>query len=455
MDILYSIPFIVVLILLVLAFLADRKRFEKEQYVSSHDSLTGLYNREVFFAKAEELVRKNPKKKMCMVCTNIKNFKLTNDLFGNEMGDRVLADQARLLMLADYDNCIHGRIAGDKFAMLIPKENFNPELAVENTSKLQYCINDTNYKLHIAIGVYEIENVNESAQVMCDKANMAIESLKDEYGKGVVYYNDKMLDRLVNEKNVLSEFDHAIEQKQFKMYLQPQVSVDGTLMGAEAIVRWHHPKLGVLMPSEFIDIIESRGFIYKLDRYMWEQAAMKLGEWKKQGLTDIPISVNVSTKDFYYTDLYRTFTGLVEKYDIQPQVLNIEITETVFMDDVRTNIGIVNKLREYGFHVEIDDFGSGYSSLNLLKDIEADIIKIDMAFLGETDNTPKSLTIIKSIISMAKELGMTVITEGVSTKAQVDFLREVGCDICQGYYFSKPILISDFEEKYNIKPNII
>jgi diguanylate cyclase (GGDEF)-like protein len=432
----------------VVALIAERIRYKKEQYRSTHDILTGLYNRESFFAKTEEILHKNPKRKMYMICTNIKNFKLTNDLFGYEMGDRVLIDQSKLLTLANYDDCIHGRIAGDKFAMLIPKEDFKEKLAVENTSKLQYLINDANYKLHILIGVYEINDINEKAQVMCDKANMAIESLNEDYGKVVAYYDAGMFDYLVNEKNVLSDFDMGLDNNQFKMYLQPQIARTGELIGAEAMVRWHHPKMGVLMPADFIEIIEKRGFIYKLDRCMWEQAARQLSIWQEKGIDDLSISVNVSTKDFYFTDLYKTFTRLVEKYNIIPQKLKIEITETLFMEDVKGHMDTIRRMKEYGFCIELDDFGSGYSSLNMLKDIDADIIKIDMAFLEETDNIKRSRTIIRSIINMAKDLGMDVITEGVRTKEHINFLTDAGCDIFQGYYYSKPIIVDEFEKKY-------
>lgn len=447
----YIAPILIVLLLLTVAYCIESERFRKEEYIASHDSLTGLYNRESFFKKAEEIIRKNPNRKRYMVCTNIKNFKLTNDLFGKEMGDRVLADQARLLALADYDECIHGRIAGDKFAMLIQKENFNPELAAKNTLKLQYLINNANYKLHICIGVYEITDIEETAQVMCDKANMAIESMQGDYGRFIAYYDEDMLEKLVHEKNILSELDHALEDHQFRMYLQPQISNTGELTGAEAIVRWHHPTRGILMPGDFIDVIEKRGYILKLDEQMWEQAAAKLGEWKKRGINNISISVNVSTKDFYYTDLYKAFTALVEKYDIDPALLNIEITETVFMSDVQSHLKVINQLKAYGFHIEIDDFGSGFSSLNMLKDIEADILKIDMAFLEETNTPARNRIIIKAVIAMAKELGMEVITEGVRTREHVDFLTEMGCDIFQGFYFDMPISVDRFEEKYGIK----
>lgn len=424
------------------------RRFREEQYLATHDRLTGLYNREYFFQKAEQILQRRPEVERYMVCTNIKNFKLVNDLFGEEIGDRVLVDQASLLKFYNYEDCIQGRIGADRFAMLIAREHFNADLAARHTGRLQYLINDSNYKIHIVLGVYKIEDPGESPQVMYDKASMAIESIQGDYQKTVVYYDTKMLNRLLQEKSIVSEFDNAISAGQFKMYLQPLVGADGRVKGAEALARWMHPAQGLIMPVNFISIVEKTGLIIRLDEYMWEMAARKLKEWKDRGHQELSISVNISAKDFYYTDLHRVFTGLVEKYDISPANLKLEITETVLMTDLDMHMRILKDLQEQGFQIEIDDFGSGYSSLNMLKDIKADILKIDMLFLQETEERVRSRVILNSVISMAKNLGMSVIAEGVETAEQRDFLAEMGCDIFQGYYFSRPVPVEEFEEKY-------
>lgn len=426
----------------------DIRRFREEQYLATHDRLTGLYNREYFFQKAEQIIRRKPEVERYMVCTNIKNFKLINDLFGEEMGDRVLADQAALLKYANYEDCIHGRIGPDRFAMLVAKENFNQELAEKNTGRLQYLINDANYKIQVCIGVYKIEDPTESPQVMYDKANLAIESPQEGYNKTVVYYDAKMLDRLVHEKTVVGEFDRALREKQFTMFLQPLVGADGQLVGAEALARWRHPVQGLVAPNNFIPVVEKTGLIIRLDEYMWELAAEKLSRWKAQGRGDLSISVNVSAKDFYYTDLSKVFIDLVEKYGIAPDRLNIEITETVLITDLEMHVQTMDKLRDYGFRIEIDDFGSGYSSLNMLKDVKADILKIDMLFLRETENKERSRVILSSVINMAKALDMRVVAEGVETVEQMESLRNMGCDIFQGFYFSEPVSAEEFENKY-------
>lgn len=424
------------------------RRFREEQFLATHDRLTGLYNREYFFQKAEQILQRKPEVQRYMVCTNIRNFKLVNDLFGEEMGDRVLVDQASILKFANYEDCIQGRIEADKFAMLIAEEHFSDEFATKNLSRLQYLINDGNYKVHVVVGVYRIEDSTESPQVMYDRANMAIQSLQGDYRKTVVYYDTKMLKQLVYEKSIVSEFDHAIDSGQFQMYLQPLVRADGTVKGAEALARWKHPAQGLIQPVNFISVVEKTGLIIRLDEYMWEQAARKLKEWKNIGRENMTISVNISARDFYYADLYKAFTELTDRYGISPSNLNIEITETALMSDVDRHMETLTKLHERGFIIELDDFGSGYSSLNMLKDITADILKIDMLFLRQTEHEGRSRVILQSVISMAKQLGMDVIAEGVETLEQLEELKSMQCELFQGFYFSKPITAEEFDWKY-------
>lgn len=202
-----------------------------------------------------------------------------------------------------------------------------------------------------------------------------------------------------------------------------------------------------ISPIDFIPVYEKSGLISRLDRYIWEQAAAKLGEWKKAGI-NMSISVNISPKDFYYIDIFNTFAGLIKKYDIEPSNLKIEITETTIMSDVPNLMGELEELRKAGFTLEMDDFGSGYSSLNTLKDINVDVLKVDMGFIKETKNVKKSRIILASVIKMAKELNLLIITEGVETEEQVDNLTKLGCDVFQGYYFSKAIDVNEFEKRY-------
>ena len=433
----------------------DLAKLNSEIVRSSNDSLTGLNNRSAFFKKAKELLRTSAFVPRYLVCTNIKYFKLINDLFGNDFGDKILCETAAILKkipdLEDEDkkdNCIIGRIAGDKFAILIRKELFSKEKILENLNKLQNLTKDLNYHLQISIGVYEISDIYESVASMVDKANLAIQTIKDEYSRNIAFYDTSLMDKLMAEKSVIGSFNKALSEGEFQIYLQPQIDCkSNSVVGAEALVRWNSPEQGLVMPSEFIAPLEKAGYIYKLDEYIWNLAAMQLKEWQEKGL-DFYIAVNISAKDFYFLDLVSIFNGLVKKYGINPKRLKLEITETVLIHDIKMHTKVIDELQSYGFSIEMDDFGSAYSSLNALKDLAVDLIKIDMAFLRETKYTQRSRHIINAIIKMAKSLGITIISEGVETAEQAEFLKDLGCDLLQGYYFSRPVPVKEFTETY-------
>lgn len=426
---------------------AEVKQFQEEQYRATHDMRTGLFNRTAF----EDEVRKilfRAKEPYYMVCTNIQDFKLVNELYGSEAGDRLLVAEADMIRNLAIENSVSTRMYADKFCILMPGKCFDEQMLLERMSEVLKNSLPNSFKLHYYIGVYEITDVSRPVWTMYDKANMAIDAIQGNYEKFVNYYSDELMEYIMKEKEVLGEFDRALEEKQFCMFLQPQTACGGTIVGAEALVRWIHPEKGMVSPGIFIPILEKAGLIHKLDLYMWENAAKKLEEWKKQGKENFSISVNISTKDFIYLDVCEIFRLLAEKYNFDVHNLKLEITESVFMENVREIMKTLSGLHMLGYHIEIDDFGSGYSSLGMLKDIKADILKIDMTFLQETRNVDRSTTILKNIISMSKELGMQVITEGVETKEQVDLLMDMGCDMFQGYYFAKPMSLENFEKEY-------
>lgn len=424
--------------------------FEKEKYLATHDTLTGLYNKNYFAHKTSEILNENPDKEWLLICSNIKDFKLVNDLFGLEKGNEVLKMEADLLKAQCGEGSVYGRTGGDKFSICIPKEEFKEQDFMDAIQSMGQAFNNDLYHLHIYVGVYEITDRNEEVSIMCDKANLAIKALGENYDKSIAYYNDTIFHDTVAEKQLVGDFDKALAEKQFCMYLQPQVTSEGKLLGAEALVRWQHPKRGLIFPGDFIEVFEKTGLIYRLDRFVWELAVQKLAQWQKDGRDDLYISVNISTKDFYYMDVYETITSLVETYKIIPSTLKLEITETAIMTGTAGELEMIERFRKSGFQVEIDDFGSGYSSFNTLKDMDVDVLKIDMGFLRTTrpERLERSMSIINMIISLTKTLGLSVITEGVETKEQIDKLTQMGCGIYQGYYFSKPIPVDQFEDTY-------
>lgn len=423
---------------------------EREKYLATHDTLTGIYNREGFFEKADRILQEDQNTEWMMLYTNIKDFKMINSLFGITIGDSLLKKQADIMEKYCSKDTIYGRITDDKFALLMKVVDFNQEKLLTAIKELQSLAESSVYQIHIYIGVYDPQGKKESARVMCDKAKMAIDAISGDYRSVFAFYDEQLMEAILLEKEIVNGFEKGLQEEQFLMYLQAQVDVQGRMYGAEALVRWQHPVHGLIPPSTFTETLEKTGYIHYLDAYIWEKAAKQIKEWKDRGREDIYISVNVSPRDFYYIDIYEVFVNLVQKYEIAPSSLKIEITETVFLSDYSKAMKLFTKLQNYGFKIEIDDFGSGYSSLNMLKDVKADILKIDMSFLKQTHNNEGKRTILASIIDMAKALNMEVITEGVETKESIEMLYELGCKQFQGYYFSRPIPVKDFEEKYHI-----
>lgn len=424
------------------------QRLERQRYRATHDALTGIYNRDRFFERAKEVIDENPEEKRYMICSDIKDFKMINELFGEQKGDEVLKETARVMQRKASSDTIFGRLGSDRFAMCLSKEKFHEDVFADSVKQLNNLATNSVYRMHMHVGVYEISDPSMEISVMCDRAFVAIDRIKDNYQQVIAYYDDGLGRALQNEKTMIGEFECALAEGQFQMYLQPQISVDRKLLGAEALVRWFHPLRGMVPPGEFISLFEKCSYIHRLDRYVWELACRQLQKWKQEGREDMHISVNISPKDFYFINIYDTFTELVERYEIDPRNLKLEITETALMTELNQQLNLLDKLRAYGFHIEIDDFGSGYSSLNMLKDIAVDVLKLDMGFLRKSEHEEKGRVIMNAIITLSKRLGLSVITEGVETAEQVEYLTGAGCDMFQGYYFAKPMPVADFEQKY-------
>ncbi|MCR5124160.1 MAG: bifunctional diguanylate cyclase/phosphodiesterase [Treponema sp.] len=430
-------------------------QYLKEKYDATHDKLTGLYNRTGFFEKVQDIQignRRNDKNEYLMLFSNIKDFKLVNEIFDTKFGDEVLKLIAKLLRENMLNDAVVGRVGDDKFAMYMRRENFTESVFLRELDKVYALTKGSQYKLKIMIGIYDSPFTTESPQIMCDKAQIACERLSNDYQTTFSWYDKALMDKIDAEKNIVDEFENALENRQFKIYLQPQLAFVGTeqekYFGAEVLVCWEHPQHGTLMPETFLPTLEKTGLIYKLDRFVWEEAAKKLYEWNERGFQNQTVSVNISQKDIYYIDVYKTFTELVEKYNIRPMQMNIEISESGFMSDFEGSKKLFEKLQSFGFKVEIDDFGSGYSSLNMLKDIHADVLKIGRSFLNESENKERSNTILYTIIDMAKSLGMDVLAVGVESESQMNLMKTLGCESFQGFYFSKPVPVESFERMY-------
>ena len=427
--------------------------YAKLEYRLNYDSLTKAYNRYGFYKNAQKLIKEHTDTEYCLILSDIKSFKLINEIYGENIADKILIDEVNIIRQKMKGNSVLGRLNGDIIAMVIPKEYLSVKEFSDMIKLLSDRYSNKNFRLHIYLGVYYIKDVNETIRQMVDKVSLVIMKSKGNMSNYILYYDENSYRNDIFKQQLIGEFETALNENQFCMYLQPQTDKDGNMLGAEALIRWNHPNMGLIMPGAFIECFEDAGLIYRLDNYIWEEAAKQLKIWKDSGY-NYYISVNISAKDFYHIDVYQTFKNLVSKYGIDTDKLHIEITETALSEDKQAAHKTIERLHDEGFIIEIDDFGSGYSSFNFLKDVCADVIKIDRVFLKKSSHEERGEQILRSIISLSHDIGMDVITEGVENVDQLSMLAKMNCDWFQGYYFSKPIAVGDFEEKYGIKYKI-
>lgn len=424
----------------------ERELLHSQYYLANFDSLTGLYNRNRFFRLSEKYMNELPDEQFLIVCSDIRKLKVINDVFGIQTGDRLLKLVASVLHDYIDEKMIYGRVEADTFALCIPEKYFDVDRYVQMTHEAIKTLN-INYPVINHIGIYRVEDRNLTISAMCDRAMLAVNSIKSDFQREIVYYDDSLREKLLQDQEILKDIQMAFEQDQFVIYLQPQFNhKTQKIIGAEALVRWVHPEKGIVAPNEFIPLLENNGLITKLNMHVWELACKQLKKWKNEGKEDMSVSVNISNKDFFYVDIYEVLTGLIRKYDIPVSSLKLEITESAFTIDLVKQLEMIEKLQDEGFIIEMDDFGSGYSSLNSLKDIPVDVLKMDMEFMSKSDRYKRSADILQMVVAMADKLSMPVIAEGVETKEQADFLGKIGCNIIQGYYYAKPMPICEFEE---------
>lgn len=417
------------------------------EFRADYDSVSGLYNSETFYKKVYERIHIVPDRKYAIIAVDINRFRIINDRFGVDMGNRCLEYLGNIIKQSLPWDGIAGRYQGDIFSVLVVYDREQDLLQY-----MEYLT--TNFRFeeaarcgsNLSFGVYKISDIELPVRLMCDRARLAEKDIKGNALTNFAVYDDKIRLLMREQAEIEGEMQQALDNHEFVMFLQPKYSLStGEICGAEALVRWIHPTKGLRMPGDFLPLFENNGFVKNLDEYMWEVASIYLEKLQKRGI-DIPISVNISRLHVHHTGLVPFLISLTEKYHISPHLLELEITENLFMDDVNNLYDTMIKLKKAGFIIQMDDFGSGYSSLNMLRNAPVDVLKIDRFFLDEIMSTQRGRIIVETSIKMAKQLNLQVVAEGVETKEQVEFLKQTGCDIAQGYYYSKPIPISDFEK---------
>ncbi len=436
------------------ANLINTKISENPYHLSPNakDTLTHIYNRAGFFEKAEEMLSSHEPGFYLLSHVNIDNFKAINEQYGTESGDMVLRNVAE-----SFFNCLAGtggicaHFSADNFAILYPASYSNAEQIF--TGHARACTPDCILqRIHIRVGRCVVKDLSVPVSSLYDHAKLAADSVRSNYNKYIEYYTEDMREKLLKRQFIISGMADALKNEEFEIWLQPQYNhATGALIGSEALSRWKHGD-SYISPADFIPIFEETDFIYNLDLYVWETCCRLLRRWTDKGLSPLPVSVNVSRCDIMQPDFPESLSKIVKKHAIPADMLRIEITESAIGGALQTILGKIKELTDKGFIIEIDDFGSGYSSLNTLKDVPASILKLDMKFFEDTADMYRAGSIIASVVRMAKWLDMAVIAEGVETKAQADYLKSIGCYYIQGYYYAAPMPVSEYEKLAMKKP---
>lgn len=410
--------------------------------------LTELYYNKAFFQKADERLKTIEPGTYCMVSVDIEHFRLFNKIYGREEGDRLLIFVADYLRRIErqYDG-VAGYIGGDNFGILMPGKT---ELIQKMQSDISGWVKERSNTVGFqpGCGLYDITDPAVPALQMYDWATIALSHVIGNYMKRICVYDPGMVEKIEEEILLISEVQTALERDEFTFYAQPQCSiVTGKIVGAESLVRWKHRTKGLIPPGIFIPVLEKNGFIADLDRYVWRKVCQWLRNWIDRGYRPVPISINVSRIDIFSMDVPAYLVGLIEEYGLEPKLLKVEVTESAYAENNGKIVKTVEHLRNHGFLVMMDDFGSGYSSLNMLKSVDVDVLKMDMKFLemGEGEEK-KGINILESVVNMSKQMGLPIIVEGVETKKQEEFLNGMDCRYAQGYYYYKPMPIEDFEK---------
>ena len=411
------------------------------------DELTGLLNKEGFYRRGSEFLEEHSEADARILYINIENFKLVNDLFGEDAGDEFLKFIGRELEKnfgrIDIISC---RYEADHFVIL----------TLESEGRIQaqmnrLCDRIRDYYLkttvEISAGIYEIRDRSKSLRIMCDRAHLAAESIKKNHMAQIAVYDDTHRKKLIQEQMIINELGDALKEKQFKAFFQPKYDMrTDRIIGAEALVRWEHPEKGLLSPGIFIPVLEKNGYIAKVDLYIYEETCIFLKKCMDEGIPLYPVSVNLSRVGFYNPKLFQTLCEIAERYQIPKKYLELEITETAYATDSEKIFSVVEKLRQGGFRVLMDDFGSGYSSLNMLKEAPIDEIKLDMRFLSAADPYERAEEILHMIITMGNHMKLSIIAEGVETEQQKAMLQGYGCNKAQRYFYARPMREEEYTE---------
>lgn len=428
------------------------KREQADKEKAYRDSVADISSMEKFRIDMEPILKEKSKSDYYMIAADIDKFKVVNTLYGYHEGDRMLKFIARMMQKGlQQGDCI-SRNSADNFVIL--KRAQKDEEVTEYLEKVYDSIQEnvahqeTNYRILLKAGIYRITEEDYNISSIIDKAIMAKKTIGQIHTSTHEFYSEDMRQNAIEAKNLENEMEIALEEHQFCVYLQPQIDLKTKkIASAEALVRWKHPEKGMISPAKFVPVFENNGFITKLDLYMWEETIKTVVKWREEQRTMVPLAINISRADVEKEGMIEKLIDLMEKYQLETKWIKTELTESMYSDEDSLIMDRMQQLKEYGFKIAVDDFGSGYSSLHLLKKMPIDIMKIDKSFLDdmEAGADVRDEIVIRDIVEMGKHLNLQIIVEGVETKEQSDFLEMLGCDIAQGYYYGGPVSVPVFE----------
>ena len=417
--------------------------------VTERDSVTGLYNKEYFYRYADQLDKRHAGQEMDAIVVDVNHFHMLNERFGKAFGDEVLRRMGgSIKKVVEEGQGIACRQTADTFLLYCPNGlDYNALLETIGQGMTTEGHGFTS-RGRLRMGIYPKVDRSIDMERRFDRAKLAADKVRSNYSQAIAFYDNTLHESELYCEQLLDDFPTAIAEHQFTVYYQPKYDIRAekpVLASAEALIRWKHPRLGMISPGVFVPLFESNGLIMQLDAYVWREAARQIREWRDSFGISIPVSVNVSRVDMHNPRLVEIFSGLLQEYNLSPHDYHLEITESAYTQDSDQIIEMVRTLRSLGFSIEMDDFGTGYSSLNMLSTLPIDSLKLDMNFIRNAFGERKDVRMIELIIDIADYLHVPVIAEGVETEEQLKVLKGMGCDYVQGYYFSKPVPPDEFE----------
>lgn len=444
----YAVLSIVLIFIAIIFYIIYIKKSNEKEILSLayEDKVTYIGNQNKFYRECSKYLLDKPSLNYIIVYFDINNFKMINDTFGYEFGDNLLITIAKALKEELTEGEVYARLSSDYFAIFCDYKNGRNKI-IRKLDNIRSNIESNLsivFEISLCVGIYFVEEGEVDIQKAVNKANMARSVAK---GKNINYaiYNEDVRNKLSEESMILDDIKIALVKNQFEVYYQPKFSlVTGEMIGSEALIRWNHPEHGFISPAVFIPIAEKSKLILKIGRFVFERVCNDLSEWKKQGKKIVPVSVNLSRVELYQPDIVKFINKTIQMYNLSSDFIEIEITETVAINELNILKNVLNELRKHGFSISMDDFGTGYSSISCLRDMPIDILKLDKSFLGGIEHDERSRNIAKSIVSLAKSLDLVVIIEGVESKEQAELMKQFGCDLVQGFYFARPMPAKNF-----------